>query len=76
MAPWLISLLVAVAISAVSTLLMPRPKQPKPGALKDLEEPTAQAGREICVIFGTMTMKDPNVLWTGDKSARTYKVKV
>lgn len=72
---WLI-LAAAVAVSiAVSILLRPKSKTPKPDAAKDLEDPTAEAGRPVPVVFGTMTIKGLNVLWFGDKSLRTYKVK-
>ena len=60
---------------AIAYLL--RPKVPsRNDATKDLENPTADAGRPIPVVFGTITVKSPNVLWFGDKSHRTYKVKV
>jgi hypothetical protein len=73
--PWWI-LLAAVAVSvAVSILLRPKVKTPKPEAAKDMENPTAEAGRPIPVVFGTITVKGVNVLWYGDKSRRTYKVK-
>lgn len=63
----------ALASVAISLLFMPRPKARKPEEMKDLEEPTAEAGRPIPVVFGTITVKGLNVLWYGDKSSRTYK---
>lgn len=74
MAWWLI-VLAAVASVAISLLLAPKIKTPKPEAAKDLEDPTAEAGRPIPVVFGTVTVKGLNLLWYGDKSQRTYKVK-
>jgi predicted MFS family arabinose efflux permease len=74
MAFWLI-ILAAVAAVALSFLLMPRPKTPKPEAAKDLDDPTAEAGRPIPVVFGTITVKGLNLLWSGEKSLRTTKVK-
>lgn len=73
---WFAAALVALAVNVVVYLITPKPKQPKPQAAKDLENPTAEAGREIPVIFGTITIMSPNFLWYGDKSVRTYKVKV
>lgn len=70
-----VALGISLAISIISYLIMPKPKAPKPEAAKDLEDPTAEAGRPIPVVFGTMTVKGLNVLWFGDKSKRTYKVK-
>ena len=73
MAWWLIAL--AIASVALSLLLAPRPKAPKPDSVKDLEDPTSEAGRPIPVVFGTVTVKGLNVLWHGDKSFSTKKVK-
>lgn len=72
---WWIVLVAAVASVAISLLLAPKIKTPKPEAAKDLEDPTAEAGRPIPVVFGTVTVKGLNLLWFGDKSQRTYKVK-
>lgn len=56
-------------------LLTPKPKKTKPDATKDLEDPTAEAGRPIPVVFGTITVKGLNVVWFGDKRSHTYKKK-
>jgi hypothetical protein len=73
--PWWV-LLAAVAVSiVVSFLLRPKVKAPKPDSVKDLEDPSADAGRPIPVVFGTITVKGLNVLWFGDKSTRRYRVK-
>lgn len=74
MAWWLI-IVAAIASVVLSLLLMPKVKAPKPEAAKDLEDPTAEAGRPIPVVFGTITVKGLNLLWYGDKSQNTYKVK-
>lgn len=73
MAFWVL-LLIVVALTVISYLLMPKPKQPKPGAVQDLDNPTAEAGREIPVIFGTITVKGLNVLDFTEKSIRSYQV--
>ncbi len=72
--PFFVLLAVTVGLSILSYLLMPKPKAPKPEAVKDLEDPTAEAGRPVPVVFGTITVKGLNVLWYGDKSSKTYKV--
>lgn len=74
MAFWLVIGL-ALASLALSLLLAPRPKAPKPEAAKDLEDPTAEAGRPIPVAFGSPTIKGLNLLWSGEKSLKTSKVK-
>lgn len=63
----------AIVMLALSYALRPKPPQPKPPALQDLDVPTAEQGRPIPVVFGTVRVKGPNVLWYGDLS--TGKVK-
>ena len=72
---WFIPLLIGVALSIVAYMLMPKPKAPRPEAAKDMEDPTAEAGRPIPVVFGEVTVKGLNVLWFGDKSHIQYQVK-
>lgn len=72
---WWIGLLVGLVINVVAYLIMPKPKVAKPEAAKDMDAPTADAGRPIPVVFGTMTVKGINVLWYGDRSTNTYEVK-
>lgn len=65
----------AIAAVALSFLLRPKIKAPKPNELTDLEDPTTEAGRPVPVVFGTITVKGLNVLWYGEKSRVTRKVK-
>jgi predicted MFS family arabinose efflux permease len=74
--PFWVLIAIAVAMVAVQLLLMPKPKAPKPPSVDDLENPVAEAGKPIPVVFGTITVKGLNVLWYGDKDAYTFKVKV
>lgn len=71
---FLISLLISTALMVVSYLLMPKMKQEKQET-SELENPTAEAGIPLPVLFGTKTTKGPNCLWFGDKSYRKSKVK-
>lgn len=64
---WWVSLLIGLAINVIAYLIMPKPKPPKPPAAKDLEDPTAEAGRPMPVVFGTLTVKSPNIIWYGEK---------
>lgn len=75
MVGFLVALLISIAIQIVAYILMPKPKPPKPEAAKDLESPSAEAGRPIPVVFGTVLVKGPNVLWFGEKSTHMTKVK-
>lgn len=69
-----VQLLIGIALNIVAYLIMPKPKAPKPPAVDDLENPTADAGRPIPVVFGTKTVRGLNVLWYGDKSTKMVDV--
>lgn len=70
-----VQILLSIVLSYLAYLLAPKPKQPKPEAATEMENPTADAGRPIPVVFGTMTLKGPNFLWYGDKAVREYEVR-
>lgn len=72
---WFIPLLIGLVLNVVAYLLMPKPKQPKPEAAKDMDEPTAEAGRPLPVVFGTVTVSGLNVLWYGEKNKSEYQVR-
>lgn len=67
-AAWIITLIITIALQVVAYVLQPKPKVAKPSAAEDLEDPTADMGRPIPVIFGTVTIKGLNVLGFWDKS--------
>jgi hypothetical protein len=71
---WFIPLLLAIIFNVIAYLLAPKPKKQKPPEAKDLDNPSADAGRPIPVVFGTITIKGLNVLWYGDKLKETKKV--
>jgi hypothetical protein len=71
---FLISLIVSLAISAISIIMAPKPKREKPGPAKELTAPTAEAGKPIPEIYGTLKVESPNVLWYGEKSINEYTV--
>lgn len=71
----LVVLAITIALTIVSYILMPKPKQPRPEAARDGEAATADAGIEIPWLFGTKLIKAPNVLDATDKTLTTYKVK-
>lgn len=74
MPTWFVALVVAFALQVVSYMLAPKPKSSRPAAAKDLETPTADAGRPIPVIWGTLVVKGLNTLWHAEKSTKTYRV--
>lgn len=73
--PFFAMFLIGFGLMVVAYLLAPKPKEPKPPSLDDFEEPTADAGRPVPVIFGSVDMTGLNVLWYGDKSMKSRKIK-
>lgn len=60
-----------LAVSVLFYALAPRPSMPTrsnppPAGLHEINFPTAEAGRDIPVLFGTRWIKGPNVVWYGD----------
>lgn len=62
-----LNLLLGVALQIVGFLLAPKPKQEKPPEAEDMDDPTAEAGRPVPVVFGTIQVKGMNLLWFGEK---------
>lgn len=73
--PFLIQLIIGVGLLIGAYLLAPKPKQPKLPSVNDLEEPTAEAGRPIPVVWGSLKVTGVNVLWYGDKKMNKRKIK-
>jgi hypothetical protein len=71
---WFVYLLIAIAFQVIAFLLAPKPKKQQPPETTDLENPVAERGKPIPVVFGTLTVKGLNVLWYGDKQYVKYKV--
>lgn len=72
--PFITQIAIGLGLMVLAYLIMPRPKSPKQ-EFRDLQYPTADAGRPIPIIFGTKNVTAPNVLHHTEKSTRTYKVK-
>lgn len=75
-APWLVALIVSVAINVAAMVIMPKPKAPKPDAVQQAESPTADAGKPIPVLFGKARIMETNIIGWWDKSTRQYEIKV
>lgn len=68
--PWLASVAIGFAFQVVGSLFGPKPEEPKKPALKDFEEPTADASRPVPAVFGTVEITGLNALWWGEKNIR------
>lgn len=73
--PWLVALIVSAALQVAVYIITPKPKGPKPAAAQQAENPTAEAGRPIPVLFGTDRMQEVNVIGFWDKSSNQYQIK-
>jgi len=71
----LIYIAILLATTALSMALAPKPPKPKPAVLSDFDVPTAEEGRPIPVVFGTVTVKGANVIWYGDLGTKAIKKK-
>ncbi len=61
--------------SFISAALAPKPPQPKAAGLGDVQAPTAEEGRPIPVVFGTVLITGANVVWYGDLVATPIRKK-
>ena len=60
----------------IAAALAPRPpKAAPPAALEDFNAPTADEGRPVPVIFGTVLIKSANVVWYGDLKIKAIRTK-
>jgi drug/metabolite transporter (DMT)-like permease len=66
-------LIVLVVSALISVALAPKPPNQKPADLADIDAPTAEEGKPIPVVFGTVMLSGPNVLWYG--ALRTTPIK-
>lgn len=65
----------ALVAGYVTAALAPKIEPPKPSTLDDFDVPTAEEGRPIPWVFGTVWLRGPNVLWYGDMRAVAIREK-
>lgn len=71
---WFLAYIAVLLVATfVSYALAPKPPKPKPASLSDFDIPTAEEGRPIPVVFGTILVTGPNVLWYGDLRTKAIK---
>jgi hypothetical protein len=66
-------LVVIVVATLISSALAPKPPEPKPASLSDVDVPTAEEGRPIPVVFGSVLLRGSNVVWYGDLEAEPIR---
>lgn len=66
----IVSFIMMIVSYALQAAMAPKPQKPTPGKL---DTPTAQEGDSIPVVFGTVVIKQSNIIWYGD--ARTVAIR-
>lgn len=69
-------LLVAIAMMVLTFLLAPKPKIEKLKPDTEIEVPATEVGRPLPVIFGTVIIRNPNIVWFGNIMIKEVKKKV
>jgi len=70
--PFLVQLAIGLGLSLLAYALIPKPKNTL--EVSEMEFPDNSVGKPIPVVFGTVIVKDPNIIWYGEKTTRTYEV--
>lgn len=68
-----IIIIAALVAVAVSIAMAPKPPSVDPQSLGEGDLPTAEEGKPIPVVFGTYTIKSPNIVWYGDIGYKAVK---
>lgn len=69
---WVIASIVLSVVSVAYAIFGPKPKVPD-ATVQTGQAPTAQEGRPIPVVFGTVLVRDPNIVYYGDLYTRPIK---
>ena len=65
--------LITIALTVAMYLLSPKPKMEKLKPESSVDVPKTEIGRPLPVIFGTVIVRDPNVVWFGDLRTKAVK---
>lgn len=71
---WWVLLIIVAAQYALSALLQPKPEDAKPEDIR--QAPTSEEALPVPVVWGTVIIKSPNVLWSGDVKAEPIKKRI
>ena len=72
MNPWVVQILVMVAMAAISVVLRPKPEKPKP---QERDLPVVEDGAAFPDIFGTVWIDDQYLLAWRNMGAQAIKTK-
>src|ERR1043165_8482750 len=74
----IVALVMAALSIVLSELLRPKPKleNARPAGLGDFSFPTATEGRPVPLVWGTVKISGPNVVWYGDLSQTAQRKKI
>lgn len=72
---WVIAAIISTALNVLAIIITPRPKAPKPSAVEQAENPTAEAGVPIFKLWGSARISQTNVIGFWDKSSNRYAVR-
>lgn len=61
-----IKLALSILFNYVASLFQKKPPPPKAAGLDDFNIPRSEEGEEAGIIFGTVWIKSPQVVWHGD----------
>lgn len=64
-----------IVSAIIQAALTPKPAKPAAATLSDFDAPTAESGRPVPWVFGTVWIKAPNMLWYGDLKTEPIKTK-
>lgn len=71
--PWFVWLIIAVALNVIAYLIAPKPKSQTP-TVETITTPVVDAGIPIAVVFGSVTVQSPNILWYGEAAGGVQNV--
>lgn len=72
---FLIQIVIMIVSAYVSWALAPKPPPPKSATLDEFDVPKADQGTPIGVVFGSVIIKAPTLVWWGDLSTEKIKTK-
>ncbi len=69
-----LQLLELAGLSLAARYLGPKPDKPQPKGISDFDGPTADPARAIPVVFGSVKLTSPNVVWYGNLGAEGFQI--